>query len=102
MRQHSSTASSIHFPERSPKKKTGNRASASVDVSMRHGVDDVIGANTIRKRSVAFRVLRTVGPFPRIPQVHVVTYGDYNAPFVVPNRSPFRVNAVSLVNSVCM
>jgi hypothetical protein len=49
--------------------------------SASHSIDDVVDANAIRERRSAFGILGTVGPFPCVADIGIVTDGDRDANF---------------------
>ena len=66
---------------------------------MGHRIDEVVDANAVGKRGVLFGIVREIGPFPCVAQVHVVADGHLDPAFIVEDGSPFRLNAVPLVGS---
>src|SRR5216683_8291906 len=66
---------------------------------VRHSVHHVIDPQTKRQRCELLRIARIIGPFPGVPQVHVVADRDHHAAPVIPDRAPFRDVAVLLVRS---
>ena len=54
----------------------------------------IIDAYAVGQAGVFFRVIRAVGMFPSVAQIHVVTHGHHDAAFIVVNGFPIRFVAV--------
>src|ERR1035438_6868878 len=66
---------------------------------VRHGVSDVVDADTNAHAGEPLRILRVVGVLPGIAQVHVETDGHHYSAFVVVDAAPMGDEAVVLVGA---
>src|ERR1017187_10209968 len=65
--------------------------------SVSHGVDNIVDADADAEGGEPFGVLRVVGVFPGIAEVHVVADGDHEAAVVVVDAAPVCGAAIALV-----
>ena len=66
---------------------------------MRHGIHDVIGGDPQGGLRELFVILRVVGVFPGVAQVHVVADGDHESAMVVVDAAPNGGVAVLFVGA---
>src|SRR5579862_6404874 len=69
------------------------------EILVSHRVNNVIDADANAERGILFRILRIVGVFPGIAQIHVVADGHHQASAVVVDSAPARLEAVELVDA---
>ena len=65
---------------------------------MRHRVDDIVDGKAISHCRHVFRIVRRVGVFQRITEIHIVVDRYNQAAVVVINTAPGGVNPVTLVS----
>src|ERR1035441_3730997 len=73
------------------------RSTNNARPSVRHRVNDVIDADADAEGGESFGVLRVVGVFPGIAEIHVVADGDHQAAAIVVDAAPVGGTALALV-----
>src|SRR5579862_1239851 len=66
---------------------------------VRHAIHDVIEPHAKSHGSKIFRISRIVGPFPGVPEVHIVADGNDHAAFVVANGAPLWDVTIFLISA---
>ena len=59
-------------------------------MSMRHGIDDVVDSEAVRRRRHGRRIMRVVGMLPGIAHVAVVVHRDHEPAAIVVDAAPVR------------
>src|SRR5215472_11075214 len=77
---------------------TSGRSAAETTSLVRHGVNEIVQAIAVGKRRHMFRILGSIGVFPRVSYVRVVVDRDDHPAFTVVHGAPGGLSAVGLLN----
>src|SRR5579863_9509455 len=66
---------------------------------MGHSVDDVVQPHAKSHRREGFRVVRIVGPFPRVAEMHVVADGHDDSAFVISYGAPLGLITILFIRA---